>query len=150
MNQTRLLKSLAIGFIAGGAGTTALTAAMRLETRVTGPNHSQEKKEVPTEAVEKTTGVEFEDNQSASKAVHWTYGSAWGEFRVLLDALGVRGSKASLIHFAAITQGASVVSAALGIEPWPTEMPCAKLLSQTLNPLFYALVAGVVYDALNP
>ncbi len=149
MNKINIAKSLAIGFIAGGAGTAAMTAALMVETRLIGPDQTREMERVPARAVEKTTGINFNDIESASKGVHWTYGSLWGEVRVLLDQLGVRGLKASLIHFAIISFGASTIVPSLGLEPWPTKMPRPKLLAQTINHLLYALVAGAVYDALN-
>ena len=147
--KNSLLKSLGLGFFAGGAGTLAMSAALLFETRVLGPDQTREMEQVPARAVEKAIGVDFDDISTASKGVHWTYGSAWGEVRVLLDKLGVRGVKASLIHFAIIAFGASVIVPLLGLEPWPTKMARPKLVAQTFNHLLYALVAGAVYDALN-
>ena len=147
--KKNLVKSLAIGFLAGGAGTLAMSAALLFETRVLGPDQTREMEQVPARAVEKTTGIQFDDISTASKGVHWTYGSMAGEVRAVLDQLGIRGLKASLIHFAFISFGASIITPLLGLEPWPFKMKLPKLLAQTSNHLLYALVAGAVYDALS-
>lgn len=149
MNIKKIATALGTGVVGGIAGTVAITAAMIFETRVSGPDQSASLHEVPAQAVEKTTGIEIENEEVASPFIHWAYGSGWGAFRGVLGLCGLRGPKATAVHFAAITTVASVVLPLLKLAPPPQKTPPRQLVAQSLNHLLYAIFAGLVYDALN-
>ena len=143
----KIATALGAGTLGGVLGTAAITAAMLLETRVTGPDQSAEMTQVPAQAVESATGVELREER-ASPWIHWGYGTGWGTLRGALALLGLRGPKATLLHFAAISGAAATALPLLGIAPPPQKTPAAKMIAQTLNHLLYAIVAGVVCDAI--
>ena len=149
MNIKKIATALGAGTLGGVLGTAAITAAMLLETRVTGPDQTEEMTQAPAQAVENATGVDLGNEERASPYIHWAYGTGWGALRGALALCGLRGWKATLIHFAALSGVAATALPLLGIAPPPQKTPAAKMIAQTLNHLLYAIVVGAVVDALS-
>ena len=149
MNLKKIVTALGAGTLGGVLGTAAITAAMLLETRVTGPDQTDEMTRAPAQAVESATGVDIQNEERASPYIHWAYGTGWGALRGAMALCGLRGPKATLLHFAAISGAAAAALPLLGIAPPPQKTPAAKMIAQTLNHLLYAIVVGAVCDALN-
>ena len=140
------------GLMGGLAGTVAITIAQLVENRITGPDQSSEVEEMPAEAVEQVISVHPHGKKQKAQCHKSCIGvtAPVGEhFAPLLGALGVRGGKATPLHFVALSTTATLMLPALGVAPPPQKTPTPKIVAQTFNHFFYALIVGWVYDALN-
>jgi hypothetical protein len=134
--------------LAGLAGTTAITLSQLAEMRLThrGPTST------PAQAAEKVLGIRAVDQQHAvrlTNMVHWGYGTSWGLFRGILDAVGVRGYKASLIQWAVITGTATTMLPKLDVAPPAHKWPIKMHVSEGMHHLVYATALGYAYDWLK-
>lgn len=136
------------GLIAGIAGTAALTVSQWVERKITGEPASF----APGDAASKALGIEAADREDWGKfsnEVHWTYGTLWGVNRGLLSLTGIKGWPATAIHFAAIYYTAIRVEPDFEVAPPLNEWSKTELGVFALHHVFYAVVAGVVFDAMS-
>lgn len=136
------------GLLAGLAGTAAMTLAQTLEMKING----REGSDMPAEAVTKTLGIRFADDESeerAAQAIHWLYGSALGGLRGLLDAAGLGNVTGTGAHFLLVWGGEAVTLPALGLMDPPTEQEPEQLATDAGFHALYALTTGAVYAWLD-
>lgn len=151
--ETKLHKvagNVGVGLVAGFIGTIAITASRALDAKLSGKT---EPEVGPAKAAEKTFEIEPEDQQAEERLaqlVHWTYGTAFGAARGLLDLVGVRGMTATLIHAGAVQAAASGLLPALSLKPPVQEEETPELVREVAHHLVYALAAGIAYEALMP
>jgi hypothetical protein len=135
--------------IAGLAGTAAITASQTVEMAMTGRKPSS----TPAQAFEKVLGLSPLDARHEARLahlVHWGYGTAWGLFRGLLGLLGLRGVRASLIHWGTISGAAVALLPRLGIAPPARRWPLRTHAVEALHHLVYATTVGCLYDLMSP
>ncbi len=140
--------ALGKGLIAGAAGTAAITISQLIEMQITKRKPSPE----PADAAEKVLDVKPEteaDKNKFSKEVHWAYGTSWGIPRGILGLFGLKGITATSIHFATIYGTALVMPTQLKVAPPLKEWKPKEFAVDALHHLVYAVVAGLVYDAMN-
>lgn len=135
------------GLIAGAAGTVAITLSQMIEMRIT----KRKPSDAPVKAVKKTLHIEPEPGNKGAFAdeVHWVYGSSWGVFRGLLSLAGLTGFAATTAHMAAIWGTAITIEPKLDIAPPITEWEPKDIAVDFFHHAVYALVAGLVYDAID-
>ena len=140
--------SIGKGLIAGAAGTIAITISQMIEMKITKRKPSSE----PADAAEKVLDVKPEtpeDKQKFSKEVHWAYGSAWGIPRGVLGLFGLKGLPATAIHFATVYSTALIMPTQLKVAPPLKEWTPKEFAVDALHHAMYAVVAGLVYDAMS-
>ncbi|HEY9721990.1 MAG TPA: hypothetical protein V6D47_08235 [Oscillatoriaceae cyanobacterium] len=139
---------LALGVVAGLAGTLVMTGAQLLVERVRGEKPSNG----PAKTTERLFGLRPESPAAETRLnwlVHFGYGTAWGAYRGLLDAVGVRGWPANLA-FGATVQGAAyvMISPLTGAAPfWSWGAPA--IAEEAFYHAIYAGVTGMTYDWLR-
>ena len=103
------------------------------------------------EAVKKTLQIEPtpENYDDFSNEVHWVYGTSWGVMRGLLSMVGIRGFAASTVHMAAIWGTAVTLQPMLDIAPPLSEWDKKDIAIDIFHHAVYAIVAGLVYDAMD-
>jgi len=140
-----LAQRVARGLLAGVIGTAAMTVSSTVEQRLRG----REASTAPADAAMKVLGIEgFCDDGAKSRfsnAVHWTYGTAWGVPRALLDAAGVDGAAATAAHGAALWGFEQVTLPALGVAPPLPEWGAAEIAIDALHHVVYAVTTSVAY-----
>lgn len=140
--------SVGKGLIAGVAGTIAITISQMIEMKITKREPSSE----PADAAEKVLDVKPEtpeDKQKFSQEVHWAYGTGWGIPRGILGLFGLKGITATSIHFATIYGTALIMPAQLKVAPPLKEWKPKEFAVDALHHAVYAIVAGLVYDAMS-
>ncbi len=140
--------TLGRSILAGLAGTSAISLSQLAEMRLTrrGPAST------PAQAVEKVLGIQAVNQQHQTRlthVVHWGYGTSWGLFRGLLDTVGLRGFKASLIQWATVSGVAMTMLPRLEVAPPVHKWPAKAHLSEGIHHLVYAAAVGYAYDLLN-
>lgn len=152
MSVTREVSALAgligKGLIAGFIGTIAITGSQMIEMKLTGRSHSDE----PAEAADKVLGVEpkgEEGKERFSNAVHFGYGTVWGVVRGFINACGIKGPAASVIHCLAVSGAAMTMLPALKVSPPVRKWSAQQIAADSLHHAIYAAVVGLVYDALD-
>ena len=135
------------GLIAGAAGTLAMTVSQMIEMRITKRNPSN----APAKAVKKTLHIQPTpgNKEEFSNEVHWVYGSSWGVLRGLLSMAGINGFAATATHFAAIWGTAITIEPKLDIAPPIKEWETKDIAVDIFHHLVYAMVSGLVYDAID-
>lgn len=135
------------GFIAGLAGTIAITISQMIEMRITKRKASN----APARAVEKALHIEATpgNNEEFSNEVHWVYGTSWGVMRGLLSIAGITGFAATSLHLAAIWGTAATIQPKLDIAPPLSEWEPKDIAIDILHHAVYAIVAGLVFDAID-
>lgn len=136
------------GLMAGAAGTLAITLSQMIEMKIT----KRKPSEAPAEAAEKVLDVKpatEEDKQKFSQEVHWAYGTSWGVTRGILSLLGLKGLPATAVHFATIYSTALVMPSSLKVAPPLKEWSAKEFAVDALHHAVYAVVAGLVFDALS-
>ncbi len=137
--------SIGKGLIAGAAGTAAMTISQMIEMKITKREASNE----PAEAAEKVLDILPENEKTFSNEVHWTYGISWGIPRGILGLFGLSGLPATAIHFATIYSTALIMPTQLKVAPPLNEWKPKKFAVDALHHAVYALVSGLVYDAMS-
>jgi hypothetical protein len=135
------------GLIAGFAGTIAITISQMIEMRITKRKASN----APAKAVEKTLHIEATpgNKEEFSNEVHWVYGTSWGVMRGLLSMAGIRGFAATSLHLASIWGTAVNIQPKLDIAPPLSEWEPKDIAIDILHHSVYAIVAGLVFDAMD-
>lgn len=136
------------GLLAGIAGTAAITLSQMIEMKLTerGPS------EAPVKAVSKVAGLQpttEETKAQASQEIHWAYGTAWGVARGLIALTGLKGWKATALHFGAIWATSMIMLPALEAGPSVKEEDTKTIAVDGLHHAVYAVAAGLAYDALD-
>ncbi|MBV9468073.1 MAG: hypothetical protein JO316_13725 [Abitibacteriaceae bacterium] len=146
-SASRVATAIGKGLIAGFVGTVAITASQMIEMKLTGRQPSS----APAEAAGKVFGVKPIDNESKerfSTLVHFGYGTIWGVFRGLLSLVGIRGPVATVLHDLALSGAAMVMLPSLEVAPPVTEQKPKQIATDSIHHVVYAVVAGLIYDAL--
>lgn len=135
------------GLIAGLAGTIAITVSQMIEMRITKRKASNS----PARAVKKALHIEATpgNNEDFSNEVHWVYGTSWGVMRGLLSMAGIRGFAATSLHLASIWGTAATIQPKLDIAPPLSEWEPKDIAIDILHHTVYAIVAGLVFDAID-
>lgn len=140
--------SIGRGLISGLAGTAAITLSQEIERKITKRPPSF----APADAASKALSIEASDREEWGKfsnEVHWTYGTIWGVGRGLLSLIGLKGWPATAIHFAAIYYTAITIEPDFEVAPPINEWSKKEIAVFALHHVAYAVVAGLVFDAIN-
>lgn len=135
------------GMIAGLAGTVAMSISQAIEMKITNRKPS----DAPAKAAERIfdIGPDPGTEDTFSNEVHYTYGSLWGIARGLLAVCGIRGFIATSAHFSAVWGTALVVETELDLAPPLNEWKNEDFVMSIVHHAVYAVVAGLVYDAID-
>lgn len=135
------------GLIAGLAGTVAITISQMIEMKITNRKPSN----APADAVEKALHIEATpgNKEDFSNEVHWMYGTSWGVMRGLLSLAGITGFAATTLHLASIWGTAATIQPQLDIAPPLSEWDPKDIAIDIFHHAVYAIVAGLVYDAID-
>ena len=140
-----LAQRVARGLLAGAVGTAAMTVSSTIEQKL----RAREASTAPADAAMKVLGIEsFCDDAAKSRfsnAVHWSYGTAWGVPRALLDAAGLDPAAATAAHGAALWGSEQVMLPALGVAPPLWEWGVAEIAIDALHHAVYTVAASVAY-----
>jgi hypothetical protein len=142
------IRTLGNGALAGLAGTVVMTLAQKLEMKVT----QREPSTAPADALEKVTPIALRDETQrmrVANAVHFAYGTAWGEVRGVLSLLGLHAIPATLAHLGLVWGTALRMLPALDLAP-PVRQWGAKAIAKDLmlHAVYVAATAGV-FEALQ-
>lgn len=148
MSSNGVLGALSRGMVAGAVGTIAMTASERLEMAVTGREASQVPGQVGAHLLPGKDPDSPSDVARLNGPVHWAHGISMGALRGALDLAGLRGSQASVVHFALFWGGDAALYRALGLADVPWRWEPEELAADMLSKGVYAAVTGAVYDAL--
>ncbi len=144
----KIALALGKGIIAGVAGTVAISISQRIEMRIT----KRKPSDTPAKAVNKVLNVEATDEehkQQFVEEVHWTYGTLWGLGRSVLSLAGLKRWRATAAHYAAVWGTEMVMLPAIGVSEPVTKWGAKAIAKDGMNHLVYAVVAGLVYDAID-
>lgn len=136
------------GLIAGLAGTAVITLSQKIEREITNRPQSF----APADAAAKALSIEASNREGwekFSKEVHWTYGTLWGTARGLISMFGLKGWKASAIHFAAIYYAALHIEPNFEVAPPINEWSKKEIAIFALHHAVYVVITGLVFDAIN-
>lgn len=135
------------GLIAGLAGTVAITISQMIEMGITKRKASN----APAKAVEKALHIKATagNKEEFSNEVHWVYGTSWGIMRGLLSIAGITGFAATSLHLASIWGTAATIQPKLDIAPPLSEWEPKDIAIDILHHAVYAIVAGLVFDAID-
>lgn len=135
------------GLIAGLAGTIAISISQAIERKVMNrePNYN------PAKAAEKLfdIGPEPGNEEMLSNEVHLTYGTLWGAARGILSICGLNGFTATAVHFTAVWSTALVAETELELAPPINKRKDDEIIMSAVHHLVYAVVAGLVYEAID-
>lgn len=144
----KLGSAIGRGLIAGLAGTVAITLTQFLENKI----NRKESSFAPADAACKALGIEAsrrENRDKLSAEVHWTYGTLWGVARGLLSLAHIKSTPATLLHFGAIYYTALTIQPDFEVSPPVDEWNKKEILVAGFHHAIYAVVAGLVFDAIN-
>jgi hypothetical protein len=136
------------GLFAGAVGTAAMTASSSIEAKLRG----REPSAVPAAAAGKALGVQPRNPEGRARfatVVHWTYGTAWGAARGLLDVAGLRGAPAAAGHFIFVWGAAQVMLPALDVAPPAWKSQRTEVGIDVLHHAVYAVGTGLAFAALQ-
>ena len=136
------------GLLAGLAGTAAMTISQMIEMNIT----KRKPSDAPSKAVSKVVDVKpvsEAQKEKVNNEIHWAYGTVLGVSRGLISLTGLKGWKASAVHFGLVWAGSMVMLPALKVAPPVTEEEPKSIAIDGLHHAVYALAAGFAYDALD-
>lgn len=136
------------GLIAGLAGTAAITLSQMLENKI----NQKEPNFAPADAACKALGIEAsqrEQREKLSKEVHWVYGTLWGVARGLLSLAHIKKTSATALHFGAIYYTSLTIQPDFEVRPPIAEWSNEDILYDSLHHAVYAIVTGLVFDAID-
>lgn len=146
--RTRVTSAIGAGLIAGAAGTAAMTLSSALEARLSG----REPSSAPSDAAGKVLGVQPRNPQGRARfstVVHWSYGTAWGVGRGMIELAGLRGAPATAAHLGAVWGWSLVMLPALGVSEPAWKQDPAALAVDALHHFVYASATSAAWDALQ-
>jgi hypothetical protein len=137
------------GLVAGFLGTAAMTVSSTIEAKLRGRAAST----APARATAKALGIrEFDSDLARARfndLSHWGYGTGWGVMRGVLGTLGMRSSRATAAHGAAVWGSAAVTLPALDVAPpfvfWGRDEVAIDLFHHAV----YAVATGLAYELLS-
>ncbi|MBG6105481.1 hypothetical protein IW249_005895 [Micromonospora vinacea] len=135
------------GLVAGLAGAAVMTAAEKIEQRVTGRPDSY----VPARVLARLTGLPESSGQQPrwqNLAMHYGQGALVGVLRSVMAQAGLRGAWASTMFTAARLTNDQILENATGVGAPPPTWPRPELAIDVLHKSIYAFATGAVADAL--
>lgn len=156
------------GFLAGMAGTLAITTASTTQQLVTDAIHARKAGQpMPfalRDAIVKPwqfssgvagkllgfTPIDADHERRLAVMAHWEYGSTWGLSLPLLGAFGVRGIAAMGAVLAGQLGAEMLVMPALGLFPPPTQWGRDAIASSVYQHALYAVAAVSAFEWLKP
>lgn len=144
----KVAKELGKGILAGLAGTAAISISQMIEMKITG----REGSDTPAKAVKKVLHVQATDEEHQEQfvqEVHWTYGTLWGLARSVISLAGLKGLPATALHYGAIWGTEMVMLPSIDVAEPVTKWGAKEVAKDGLNHLVYAVVAGLVFDAIE-
>lgn len=142
-----LRKVLTEGLVAGAVGVTTMTALEKLEQRLTGRPDSH----VPARVLERLAGApdhEGGELRAWNLAMHYGQGIVLGPLRSLMAHAGLRGPVASAKFAVLRLTNDQVLENLTGVGAPPETWPRSELVVDLVHKAAYAVVTGVVADAL--
>lgn len=139
--------AIGIGVMAGIVGTAAITISQMIEMKIDG----REASTAPVDAVSKVLDMEPTEEEKKAKVsqqIHWAYGTSWGIARGLISLTGLKGWKATVVHFAAIWGTEMVMLPSLDLAPPATEEDAKTISVDGFHHAVYAVAAGLAFDAI--
>jgi hypothetical protein len=148
--------ALGVGLLAGLAGTAVVSLSRKLDKKCEERKSENAVLEVASHVLDIQPTSEAK-KQKVVEEVHWAYGASMGVIRGALCFLGLRGWKATVLHFAAIWYGEKMVLPDLklafpdvhGVKPISEEDP-NQVARESMHQGIYAITTGVVFDAIMP
>ncbi|MDB5005903.1 MAG: hypothetical protein JWP45_296 [Mucilaginibacter sp.] len=136
------------GLLAGLAATAAITLSQMIEMKI----NKREPSEAPVKVAGEVTGIKPANEQQKEKVsqeIHWAYGTIFGIARGIIGLAGLKGFRASAVHFAAVWGTSMIILPTFNAAPPVTEEEPKTIAIDGLHHAVYALTAGLVYDALD-
>lgn len=164
----RTAGNLGRGFLAGMAGTFAITAASTTDQLVTEALHARREKRKPdldlakaivspwsfsSDVVGKVVGIRPIDDahgRRLSVMAHWDYGSTWGVSLAVMHALGVRRIPAMGALLAGQLGAEMVVMPALKLFGGPSTWGRRAIVSSVYQHAIYAIAAVSAFEWMRP
>jgi hypothetical protein len=137
------------GAAAGLAGTAAMTIGEVVEQRLTGRPDSH----VPARTLRLLLGRPTRDTSTYpawNQAMHWLTGATLGSLRGTWSATGIRGISATGTHTIVRLAFDQTLENATGAGAPPNLWPLGEKSVDYLHKAVFAVVTGLVSDALNP
>ncbi|MDF2968994.1 MAG: hypothetical protein K0Q93_2772 [Nocardioidaceae bacterium] len=144
---TALLGASGRGAMAGLLGVAAMTAAEKLEQRVTQRPDSY----VPARALLTLLGREPAPHATPpawNHAMHWGTGAALGALRGIWTVTGMRGPRASLAHTVVRLAVDQTLENATGVGAPPHTWPPREQVVDVMHKAAYSLATGLLADRL--
>lgn len=139
-----LAAKVGMGLVSGLVGTAAITLTHFVEMRL----RHRDVSKLPAQAVEKTLAIQ-PANAKAEKRLsllaHVGYGTSWGMFRALLDALGLRRSVAVPLHGATVLATAMVMLPGLNVVRPIRQWRRSDLVAEAFHRAVYAAAVDATY-----
>ncbi|WP_019819387.1 hypothetical protein [Saccharomonospora saliphila] len=142
----RWMRSAAVGLASGAVGVAAMTAAEKVEQRLTGRPDSY----VPARTLQRLTASPQAAGRSRAVNLGMHVGQAvlLGAVRGVMAGAGLRGPWASLLFFAVRLTNDQTLENATGVGAPPWTWPRDELAVDLAHKAVYAAVTGAVADAL--
>jgi hypothetical protein len=139
-------RAAALGMAAGLAGVGAMTAAEKLEQRLTGRPDSY----VPAHTLSRVLGLSQPDADRwpRNMAMHWANGLVLGAVRGVMSAANLRGARASLLHAPLRLTWDQTLENLTGVGAPPWTWPRDELIVDVLHKTLFSLATGAAADAL--
>jgi len=134
------------GALGGLAGAAAMTAAEKVEQRLSGRPNSY----VPARTLARLLRLSSPDDDrwTRNMAMHYGTGALAGALRGVMAASNLRGPLASLMHTELRLSVDQTLENATGVGAPPWTWPRDELAIDVLHKAIYAQVTGAVTDAL--
>ena len=141
-----LARAAARGVAAGLAGVAAMTAAEKVEQRLTGRPNSY----VPARTLGRLLGLSSPDadNWPRNMAMHWSNGVVLGAVRGVMAAANLRGPWAAVMHAPLRLTWDQTLENLTGVGAPPWTWPRDELVIDLLHKSVFSLATGAVADAL--
>ncbi|MBQ0893540.1 hypothetical protein KBX37_10615 [Micromonospora sp. U56] len=135
------------GLVAGLAGAAVMTAAEKLEQRVTGRPDSH----VPARVLARLTGLPEAPTRQPrwrNLAMHYGQGALVGVVRSIMAQAGLRGAWASGMFTVVRLTNDQILENATGVGAPPQTWPRGELTVDVLHKSIYGFATGAVADIL--
>ncbi|EHR52233.1 hypothetical protein SacmaDRAFT_4038 [Saccharomonospora marina XMU15] len=135
------------GFVAGAAGTVAMTVAEQVEQRLTGRPDSH----VPGRVLVRLARVRERRGQrlrQVNLAMHFGQGALLGVLRSVMAHAGLRGAWSSAQFTVVRLTNDQILENATGVGAPPPTWPRTELVVDLLHKTVYGFATGLVADAL--